>query len=202
MSGLHPTETEIEASVLESMVATFTELVEGARDIVVAIGEIGFDYYWDKATPEKQAVAFRRQLRLAEELELPVIIHCRDAWTDTLEVVAEVADRVPGVFHCFGGTPDEARRAIELGWYVSFAGNVSFPKAQELRDAAAIVPLDRLLLETDAPFLAAQPVRGQRNEPTFALHTAATLAKIHGTTVEELGARTTDNAERLFPFPS
>ncbi|MEM7260726.1 MAG: TatD family hydrolase [Planctomycetota bacterium] len=198
--GLHPTETEISDDALESMVSTFTELQKQHRSSIVAVGEIGFDFYWDKATPERQELAFRRQLRLAEELSLPVIIHCRDAWPKTLEVVAEYADRVPGVFHCFGGTPEEATRAVELGWYVSFAGNVSFPKAQDLRDAAAVVPIDRLLLETDAPFLAAQPVRGKRNEPVYALHTAATLAEIHGRSVEELGARTTENAERLFPF--
>ncbi len=199
--GLHPTETEISDAELEEVVATLKGMADDAPEIVVAVGEIGFDYYWDKATPARQEVAFRRQLALAEELGLPVIIHCRDAWADTLAVIADVSDRVPGVFHCFGGTVEEAKRALELGWYVSFAGNVSFPKAQNLRDAAEIVPLDRLLLETDAPFLAPQPVRGKRNESAFALHTAATLAEIHGTTVEALGAATTANAERLFPFP-
>lgn len=198
--GIHPTETEMSTEELDRQLAEIEHDLVQERDVIVAIGEIGFDYYWDTAAPEKQAVAFRRQLELAARESLPVIIHCREAWSDTLDVVAEFAERVVGVFHCFGGTVDEARRAVDLGWFVSFAGNVSYPKAQDLRDAARVVPIDRLLLETDSPFLAPQAVRGQRNEPAFALHTAAVLADLLGEDVEALGRATTANAERLFGF--
>lgn len=198
--GLHPTSSELSDDEFNAIFASFREQAVARPDVVVAVGEIGFDYYWDTATPARQAVSFRHQLELARELGLPVVIHCRDAWDDTLAVVAEYAAEVCGVFHCFGGTSEHVERALELGWYVSFAGNVSFPKASNLREAAKLVPLDRLFLETDSPYLAAQPVRGRRNEPAFALHTAATLAELQAVDVEEIGRATTANARRLFGF--
>ena len=197
-SGLHPTETEMPESDLERIVQKLEELARTHANHIRAIGEIGLDYYWDKATPEAQKRAFRRQLDLAESLSLPVVIHCRDALDDALEIVAEYAPRVRGVFHCFGGGAPHAARVIELGWWISFAGNVTFPKAHELREAAAVAPLDRLLLETDAPFLAPQAVRGARNEPVYALHTGDFLAEQYGIAPEELRQRTTDNARALF----
>lgn len=195
--GIHPTETEMSSGELDRQLKEIESDLARDRDVIVAIGEIGLDYYWDTATPEKQAIAFRRQLELAGREQLPVIIHCRDAWADTLSVV-EGYPGVIGVFHCFGGTVAEAEKALELGWYVSFAGNVSYPKAQPLRDAAQVVPIDRMLLETDSPFLAPQAVRGKRNEPVFALHTAACLADLLGMDLEELGRATTENTKRLF----
>ena len=127
-----------------------------------------------------------------------MVIHCREAWSDTLDVIEQAGSDVIGVFHCFGGTVDEARRALELGWYISFAGNVTYPKAEDLRAAAKIVPADRLLLETDSPFLAPQQVRGKRNEPVFSLHTAETLGKVRGQGLRELLEGTTENCRRLF----
>ncbi|MFN0060526.1 MAG: TatD family hydrolase [Planctomycetota bacterium] len=200
-AGLHPTSSEITDAELDRTLAEFAELIDRHPDEIRAVGEIGLDYYWDTATPARQAIAFKRQLALAIEKQLPVVIHCRDAWDDTLALVAEHATGTTGVFHCFGGTVEQAERALALGWHVSFAGNVSYPKATALRDAALRVPLDRLLLETDAPFMAPQPLRGKRNEPAHALHTARTLAELHQTTTEEIGRHTTANARRLFRLP-
>ncbi|MEO2149796.1 MAG: TatD family hydrolase, partial [bacterium] len=125
-----------------------------------------------------------------------------EAWPDTLAVIEKHGVGVTGVFHCFGGTVEEAQRALDLGWYVSFAGNLTYPKAQDLRDAAAIVPLDRLLLETDSPFLAPQPKRGKRNEPVHSLHTADQLAKVHGTDRKTVLEATTASSKKLFRLNS
>ncbi len=200
-AGIHPTESEMSAEELRGTLDALRELVSANADSVRAIGEIGLDYHWDRATPAAQARAFHAQLELAEDLELPAIIHCRDAMADTLAIVAVHAARVRGVFHCFAGGPAEAQRAQALGWYVSFAGNVTFPKARELHEAARAVAPERLLLETDAPFLAPQPVRGQRNEPAFALHILRWLADLHAIDSAALGATTRDNARTLFALP-
>lgn len=200
--GLHPTDTEVEESELASILAQLEAIADENPAAVRAWGEIGMDYYWDKATPEKQDRAFRAQLDIAVRRDLPVIIHCRDAMEDTLAVVAEYRDKVRGVFHCFCGNGEDARRAVELGWHVSFAGNVTFPKAGDLREAALATPPDRMLLETDAPFLAPQPVRGKRNEPVHSLHTLEALAKLHEMDSEELGKITTRNTQALFGIAS
>lgn len=200
-AGLHPNDTAHEPDELASILGQLEKLIEQHRDVVCAYGEIGLDYYWDHSPPEKQAVAFRAQLDLAEKHDLPVIIHCRDAMADTLPIVEEYGSRTRGVFHCFSGNAEEAKRSVELGWHVSFAGNVTFPKAPELREAAAVVPPDRLLLETDAPFLSPQAVRGQRNEPVHSLHTLEVLAETIGMSPEDLGAQTTANSCRLFRLP-
>lgn len=197
-AGLHPTETEMSTEELHTALAALAQLVRAHPGAFVAVGEIGLDYHWDRATPAAQARAFRAQLALAEELALPVVIHCRDAMVETLAIVGEFASRVCGVFHCFAGTPEEAERVQALGWYLSFAGNVTYPKAREVQAAARAASPARLLLETDAPFLAPQVVRGQRNEPVFALHILDYLAELHATTSAALGALTTENARRLF----
>jgi len=199
--GLHPTHSQLDEAEYRDTLLGIETLFEENREHVVAIGEIGLDYYWKDVPPEVQDRAFRDQLKLARKLNLPVVIHCREAWSDTLDVIEQDGNDLIGVFHCFGGTVEEARRALELGWYISFAGNVTYPKAEDLREAAKIVPADRLLLETDSPFLAPQQVRGKRNEPVFALHTAGTLGKVRGQGLRELLEGTTENCRRLFRLP-
>lgn len=166
---------------------------------VVALGEIGLDYYNEFTPRAVQAPAFERQLALAAELGLPVVVHNRQADEDSHALLAQYVPRLPGcVLHCYGSDAAFARRCVDLGCYISFAGNVVFPKAQPLRDAAAAVPLDRLLIETDAPYLAPPPMRGKRCEPAFVVHTARLLAEVKGVALEALGEQTTANAKRFF----
>ncbi len=170
------------------------------RPGVVAIGEIGLDYFKHNQTPrEVQRAGFVRQIDLAAELELPVVIHNRESEGDLCAILDEHAARLPGgVLHCFSGGPGLVERAAAWNFHISFAGNVTFPKAQDIRDAARLVPLDRLLVETDAPYLAPQSVRGQRCEPAYVRHTAACLAELKGITVDEMATATAENAGRLF----
>ncbi|NUM56704.1 MAG: TatD family hydrolase [Candidatus Hydrogenedentes bacterium] len=193
--GVHPYHPdEISAETLSAL----TELA--SNRYVVAIGEIGLDYYkYNEAPAPLQQAAFHAQLELAADLSLPVAIHNRDAEADTLSILAEHDAEIPGVImHCFSGDAAFAERCSGRGYYVSFAGNVTYPKAGALREAAAVVPMDRLLLETDSPYLAPQPVRGRRCEPAFVTHTAETLATVKNVDVQELVERTTDNAMRVF----
>ncbi len=162
---------------------------------VVAVGEIGLDWYRDYAPPDAQRYMFESQLDLAAELGKPVVIHTRAADDDTLAVLAGFDGTV--VLHCFS-SPHLLDTALERGWYVSFAGNVSFPKAVDLRLAATQVPADRILAETDCPYLAPQPVRGQRNEPAYVVHTLAALAEVRGEDAAELGRRIDGNATACF----
>lgn len=171
---------------------------------VAAIGEIGLDYYRDHATPADQRRALRAQLDLAAELELPVIIHCRDAHDDAYRLIeawqSETGQRAnaTGVFHSFGGDTDHAARAVELGFLVGITGPVTFPKAEELRRIAVQAPLDRLLVETDAPFLAPQQQRGKRNEPAFVRWVVERIAVEREMETNDLALATTRNAEQLF----
>lgn len=169
------------------------------RPGVVAIGEIGLDYHNEFSPRADQHVAFRRQLDLAVALGMPVAVHSRDADEDIGAILEEYAGRLPaGVIHCFGSGASFAERCVAMGWYISFAGNATFPKAQNLRDAAKVVPMDRILVETDAPYLAPQPKRGKRNEPVYVEHTARALADVKGVPFDEFAARTTENACRLY----
>ena len=161
------------------------------------IGEIGLDYHYDFAPRPIQQEVFRAQLALARELRLPVIIHTREATDDTFAILHEHPG-VAGVFHCFTGDTAMARRALDIGFYVSFAGIVTFPKAGDLRDAARSVPADRLLIETDSPYLAPVPHRGKRNEPAYGARVLASLAETRGEPVAEVQRNVTDNFVRLF----
>ncbi len=167
---------------------------------VVALGEIGLDYHYNFSPPEIQREVFVRQLELARAVRKPVIIHTRGAWEDTLKLLA--AHWAPGglaaVMHCFSGGAAEARQCLDLGFYLSFAGVVTFPKAMGVAEAARLTPADRLLVETDAPYLAPVPVRGRRNEPAFVVHTARRLAELRGETLESVAAATTANFRRIF----
>jgi len=171
-----------------------------AQPGVVAIGEIGLDYFKHNDTPrDVQRQGFLRQIDLAAELNLPIVIHNRESDADLAAILDEHARRLPGgVLHCFSGGPDLVERSAAWNFHISFAGNLTYPKAQPLRDAAKLVPLDRLLVETDAPYLAPQAHRGQRCEPAFVAHTAACLAELKDVTPAEMGAITARNAARLF----
>jgi TatD DNase family protein len=163
------------------------------------VGEIGLDYHYDLSPREVQREVFRRQIRVARELGCPIVIHTREADEETFEILSEDSEgTVSGVFHCFSGDAAMAKRAIELGFYVSFSGIVTFRSAELVRQAAAVVPLDRLLVETDAPYLAPVPHRGKRNEPALIVEVVKTLADVQGVTVEDLVEATSDAFERLF----
>jgi TatD DNase family protein len=164
-----------------------------------AVGEIGLDYHYDFSPRDLQQRVFRTQVRLARELDLPVVIHTREADDDTLAILRdEGGGDVRGVLHCFTGTPALARAGLDLGLYISLAGIITFPKAAQLRETAALVPLDRLLTETDSPFLAPVPYRGKRNEPAHVVRVVAALADLHRMPALDLAQRTAANFHSLF----
>jgi len=197
--GIHPN------SAVGWQDAWLDELRAAARhEKVVAIGEIGLDYYWDKAPAETQQRALTLQLELAAELGLPVIIHNRDASPDVLRLLAAspLAGRArPGVLHSFAADWATAEKALSLGFYLGFTGPLTYKKADELRAIAARAPLDRILIETDAPFLAPHPYRGRRNEPAWVRYVAEKLAEVRGLPLEAIAHATTANAMRLFGLP-
>lgn len=166
---------------------------------IVAVGEAGLDYYYDHSPREVQREAFAAQIQLAHERRLPLVIHTRDAWDDTFDVLA--AEGVPErtIFHCFTGGPAEAARCLDIGAYVSISGIVTFKNAVELREAATLVPLDRLLIETDAPYLAPVPHRGRTNQPAFVTHVGHCIADLRDVPVADVAAATTANAALAFP---
>jgi len=190
--GIHPHD------VVNTDNKTFDTLLELAhRKKVVAYGEIGLDFFRNISPQEKQLDLFGRQLELAKELQLPVIIHDRDAHEQTLKMVKASSIRC-GVFHCFSGDYNMARQCIDLGFYISVPGVVTFDKAKTIQDVVRHIPLSSLLLETDAPYLAPIPHRGKRNEPSFIIHTAKKVAELKGVSLEEVAQATTKNAKSLF----
>ncbi len=199
--GIHPHEASLANDAADS------QLLEWARHRkVIAWGEIGLDYFYDHSPGEIQKAVFRRQMELAQTAKLPIIIHCRpsenseNAWDDCLALITEqwVPSGLGGVLHCFTGSIDYARRALDVGFMISFAGNITFPKAQNIRDAAQFVPLDRMLIETDSPYLAPIPHRGQRNEPAFVIEVARQIGQLRGLTTEAIGEQTAENFRRFF----
>jgi TatD DNase family protein len=170
-----------------------------AHPKVLAVGEIGLDYHYDFSPREVQKSAFIEQMQIAAQSHKPIVIHTREAWDDTLALIEQHWKPQPigGIMHCFSGGPDEARRAIDLGFYLSFGGIVTFPKALNVQEAAKSCPPDRVLIETDAPYLAPVPKRGKRNEPALMVHTAHKLADLRGESYEELCNATTENFRRL-----
>lgn len=193
--GTHPHNAHEELDIPLEKLIEFT-----AHPKVVAVGEAGLDYYYKHSTPEAQAEGFRRHIAAARETGLPLEIHTRDADADTIAILEDehAKGAFPAVLHCFTGGRELAMRAIELGLYVSFSGVITFKKNDALRDIARDVPLDRLLVETDAPFLAPDPFRGKRNEPSYVVRTAAMLASVKGISNAELADATTDNFFRLY----
>lgn len=193
-AGIHPHHA---SHVNEGALEDLARLL--ASPGVVALGEIGLDYHYEYSPRDVQRKAFEAQLDLAARLNLPVIIHCRAAQADMAPILeAHHRHLAGGVMHCFPGGPQFAEQCLGWGLHISFAGNVTFPKAEELRESARAVPLDRLLVETDSPYLAPQPVRGKRCEPAFVRYTADALAEAYAITRADLTQRTTANATRLF----
>jgi TatD DNase family protein len=170
---------------------------------VIALGEIGLDYHYDFSPRERQREVFVEQIRIARAERMPIVIHTREAWDETVLLLQEhwAATGLPGIMHCFTGGPQEAKAALDLGFSLSFGGVVTFPKALENQEAARQVPLERLLIETDSPYLAPVPYRGKRNEPAFIVHTAQKIADLRGIQIEELEAATAKNFRKLFLQP-
>jgi TatD DNase family protein len=192
--GIHPHDVR---GMAESDWTELADLVLAPR--VVGVGETGLDYHYDHSPRELQQAAFRRFVTLARAARKPVISHVRDAHADAAMILREErATEVGGVIHCFSGGVDDARGYLDIGQHLSFSGILTFKKAEDIRAAARFVPLDRLLVETDAPYLAPIPCRGQRNEPSYVIHTLEALARIRGITIQEADRVTTENTRRLF----
>lgn len=193
--GTHPHNADDEKDVPLDELLTLTK-----HPKVVAVGEAGLDYHYKNSTPENQAAGFRRHITAARQTGLPLEIHTREADEDTLAILREehAKGAFPAVLHCFTGGRELAMHAVDMGLYVSFSGVLTFKKADALRDIARDVPLDRLLVETDAPFLAPVPYRGKTNEPSYVVHTAAVLAEVKGITPDELATATTNNFFRFY----
>jgi TatD DNase family protein len=199
--GIHPHEAKLADE------AAYQKMERLARNPkVIAWGEIGLDYFYDHSPRELQKTVFVRQMELAAAAKLPIVIHCRpsdgsdNAWEDCLGLMREhwAAKGLGGILHCFTGNWPQAKRALDIGFMISFAGNITFPKAQQIRDAALEVPLDCMLIETDSPYLAPVPHRGKRNEPAFVKETARKLSELRGISPEEAGAQTSHNFYKFF----
>ncbi|MGO8703472.1 MAG: TatD family hydrolase [Candidatus Brocadiia bacterium] len=192
--GIHPHDA---AGVDEAALARLLELARSPG--VAAIGETGLDYHYDRSPRDVQRAVFAAQIRMSLRLNLPVVVHCREAYADCLAVLKEHAGSgLRGVLHCFAGDRATAETLVGMGFFLSFAGPLTFPNAGNLRETARFAPMDQLLIETDCPYLAPQPVRGRRNEPSFVRYVAEALANLRGMTAEEVAARTAANAARLF----
>jgi TatD DNase family protein len=197
--GVHPHEaTKYE----ESTALRLRDLLRHKK--VLALGEIGLDYHYDFSPRDVQKRVFLDQLAIAADARKPIVIHTREAWADTLEILEEhwKPTGLGGIMHCFTGTPAEVERTVALGFHLAFGGVVTYPRATEVHESAKVTPLDRLLLETDAPYLAPVPRRGKRNEPSYIVETAKRIAELRGVTVDEIARATTANFEQLFKLPA
>jgi TatD DNase family protein len=193
--GIHPHEAQL---ATEEHFEKLDELAKHPR--VIAWGEMGLDYYYDHSPRDVQQQVFRRQLGQARAAKLPIVIHCRDAWPDCLEMIEQDwrSSGLGGIFHCFTGTIEEARRGLDMGFLISFAANVTYKKMQHLRDAAKVLPLERMLTETDSPFLPPEGRRGKRNEPANVVEVAQALGNVRDLPGEEVAAVTAENFRRFF----
>jgi TatD DNase family protein len=193
--GIHPHEAK---EVTPEHLATLERLSQHPK--VIAWGEIGLDYFYDHSPRDIQEKVFREQMALANAAKLPIIIHCRDAWPDTLNLLEEVwkPTGLGGILHCFTSTLEDAHRGLDMGFLISFAGNSTYPKTQNLREVAKALPLEKILIETDSPFLAPLPYRGKRNEPAYVAEVAKALASVRDLPVEDFAAATAENFRRLF----
>lgn len=189
-AGLHPHEAK-------HGVASIAGYLDDPR--IVAVGECGLDYYYDHSPRDAQREAFAAQIQLAIDRSLPLVVHTRDAWADTFDILDVVGTPERTIFHCFTGGPDEARQCIERGAYLSFSGIVTFKTATELHEAARQCPLDRMLAETDSPYLAPVPYRGKTNRPAYVVHVVAALAELRGEPIEQVRAATVANTCLAFP---
>jgi TatD DNase family protein len=207
-TGIHPHEA---AKATDADFAQLESLARAPK--VIACGEIGLDYYYVHSPRDIQKNVFIRQMEIARAAKFPIIIHCRaseksddpsgDAWEDCLSLIEQHwrPTGLGGILHCFTSTWPHAKRALDMGFLISFAGNITFPKAQPIRDSAKEVPLDRILIETDCPFLAPVPYRGKRNEPAYVIQVARQIAEFKGLTTEEIGTQASQNFRRFFSLP-
>src|SRR5579864_4857488 len=194
-AGIHPHEAR---HATEAHYDELDRLVRHPR--FIAWGEIGLDYHYDHSPRDVQVRVFRHQLEQARSAQIPIVIHCREAWTDCLKILDEDwrSSELGGIFHCFAGTMQEARQGMDMGFLISFAGNVTYPKSQNLRDVAREIPLDHLLVETDSPFLAPLPYRGKRNEPAYVAEVARSIANVRNLAAEEVARSAAENFRRFF----
>ncbi len=196
--GLHPNDANLYSPAVW---ADLRQLLTANRALVVGLGETGLDYYRDWTTPTQQRANFAAHLELAREFDLPLVVHNREADADVIACVREFGAGTRGVMHCFSGSSEMLEQSLALGYYISIAGPVTFKQAQARHEAARAVPLDRLLLESDCPYLTPVPYRGRRNEPAYLTYTAAAVAELRGISLATLAAATTANAYRLFSLP-
>ncbi|HHV27062.1 TatD family deoxyribonuclease [Anaerosalibacter bizertensis] len=192
--GVHPhSAKEMDDSTIDVLKAF------AKRDKVVAIGEIGLDFHYDNSPRDIQRKWFIEQIKLAKELNMPIIVHSRDADQETFDILKEEADeRLRGVLHCYSGSAEMAKDYIDLGFYISLAGPVTFKNARKPKEVAKVVPMDKLLIETDSPYLTPEPHRGKRNEPLYVRHVASMIAELRGMDFEDVGRITSENTKRLF----
>jgi len=193
--GIHPHEAK---QVTPQHLDQLAQLAEHPK--VIAWGEIGLDYFYDHSPRDVQDRVFRDQMALAQQAKLPIVIHCRDAWPDTLRVLDEVWRRtgIGGILHCFTSTLEDAQRGLDMGFMISFAGNSTYPKAANIREVAKALPLEKILIETDSPFLAPQGHRGKRNEPSYVGEVAKAIASVRDLATEEVASATAANFRRFF----
>lgn len=204
--GVHPSDAEKFNEEAENKMREFL-----AHPKILAVGEIGLDYYWDKSQIELQKEIFKRQIEIAKEFKKPVLVHDREAHQDTLEILVEAGvgessahetnrSEVGVVMHCFSGSPEFALECVKQGFYIALGGVVTFKNAKKMKEVAKVVPLDKLLLETDAPYLTPEPYRGKENQPAYVKYAAQEIANLRGISYAELAAVTTENAKSLFNF--
>ncbi|WP_026893597.1 TatD family hydrolase [Clostridiisalibacter paucivorans] len=192
--GVHPHEAK---AMDEDTIEILRNLAK--KDKVIAIGEIGLDYYYDNSPRDIQKKWFREQIKLAKELKLPIIVHDRDAHKDTFDIIKEEKDEnLTGVLHCYASSADMAKEYIKLGFYISFAGPITFKNAKTPKEVAKAIPLERILIETDSPYLTPEPHRGKRNDPVYVRYIAGIIAELKGITFEEVANATAKNAKELF----
>ena len=195
--GIHPHDAKTWTDDCAERLAQWVK-----EERIVGIGEIGLDYYYDHSPRDVQKEVFVKQLLLARELEMPAVFHVRDAHGDVLDLLRANRSQLPaGVVHCYSGSVESAREYLDMGFYISFAGPITFKNANKLLDAAKYVPADRILVETDSPYLAPVPMRGRRNEPTFVQYVAQTIAELRGVSAQEMAQTAFENTCRLFGIP-
>ena len=193
MLGIHPEDAKNWDEGILDKIRKYSE-----DEKIIAIGEIGLDYYWDKKHIDIQKDIFIKQVQLANELHLPISVHDRDAHKDTFDILKEYNKTSNVVLHCFSGSVEFSRECLKEGWYIALGGVVTFNSANKMKEVAKTVPLDRLLLETDAPYLTPVPFRGKENQPAYVKYVAEEIAKLRGISFEEVASATTDNAKRVF----
>ena len=193
MIGLYPSEIKNFTPEIEDLMIKYAE-----HEKVVAVGEIGLDYYWDKSFVEEQKAGFRKQIRLANRLNLPIVVHDREAHKDTFDILKEENKTSKVLFHCFSGSVEFMRECVKEGWSIALGGVVTFKNAVKMKEVAKEIPLDKLMLETDSPYLTPVPFRGKTNKPTYVKYVAQEIAKLRGMEIEDIIDITTSNAEEFF----